>query len=39
MPTIGSTGVAPGLFFDVTDINPEAFFTTLKWKEAPAKFQ
>lgn len=39
MPTIPRTGVASGLYFDVTDLNPDAYYTTLKWKEEKPKYQ
>jgi hypothetical protein len=39
MPTLHATGVAPGLFFDYTALQPELFYTTFKWTEAVAKYQ
>jgi hypothetical protein len=39
MPELRATGVAPGMFFDITDLNPEAFFTNMKWAEVKPKYQ
>ena len=39
MPEIKRTGVAPGLFFDAINVNPDLYFTNMKWKEAQAKFR
>jgi len=39
MPRINATEVASGLFFNYTDLQPELFYTTLKWTGAVAKYQ
>ncbi|HEY6900822.1 MAG TPA: hypothetical protein VI233_09275, partial [Puia sp.] len=39
MPRLDKTGVASGLYFDFGALKPELFYTTLKWKEAVAKYR
>jgi len=38
MPRLPHTGVASGLYFDITDYNPELYYTLMSWKVAEPKW-